>query len=40
MYTNNNINMTQDQLITLFEYIADNLLCSSETTPLQINDFL
>lgn len=32
--------MTQEQLIVLFEYIADNLLCSSDTTPFEINDFI
>lgn len=27
-------------LIALFEYIAKNNLCSSETTPFTIEDFL
>lgn len=32
--------MTKEELTALFEYIAANLLCSSDTSPFQINDFI
>lgn len=32
--------MTKQQLIALFEYIAAYHLCSSETTPIKLTDFI